>query len=139
MYNFLKVIFSVCLVIQAQDDTKNKKRKVYRTQSGSIIEAPKPLFEIKEVDKKPIRKKTINEKPKALARTKKVESTYRNELDSLKNTVSRLLEDSQNIKNRYEKQMAEKFTDTIFVYTTLYDTTTVKDTTFIYTNATTTV
>ena len=31
------------------------------------------------------------------------------------------------------------FFDTIFVYTTLYDTTTVKDTTFIYTNATTTV
>lgn len=140
MYNFLKVfLFSLCLLAQAQDDTKKNKRKVYRTQSGSIIEAPKPLFERKEVAKRPKREKTINEKPRALARTKKIESTYRNELDSLKSTVSRLIEDSQNIKDRYEKQMAEKLTDTIFVYTTLYDTTTVKDTTFIYTNATTTV
>ena len=64
MYNFLKVfLFSLCLVAQAQDDIKKNKRKVYRTQSGSIIEAPKPLFEKKEVDKKPTRKKTIDEKP----------------------------------------------------------------------------
>ena len=106
MYNFLKVfLFSLCLVAQAQDDTKKNKRKVYRTQSGSIIEAPKPLFERKEFEKKPKREKTINDMPRALARTKKVESTYRNELDSLKSTVLRLIEDSQSIKDKYEKQM----------------------------------
>ena len=30
----------------------NKKRKVYRTQTGSIIEAPKPLFERKVIKRK---------------------------------------------------------------------------------------
>ena len=75
MYNFQKIlVFSLCIVITAQEETKQKKRKVYRTQSGSIIEAPKPLFEREEVSKKPKLDKTRIEKPKALARTKKVAS-----------------------------------------------------------------
>ena len=140
MYNFLKFFFfSICIITLAQNETKQKKRKVYRTQTGSIIEAPKPLFERKETNKKPKKEKSLIERPKALARTKKVESTYRNELDSLKSTVLQLVKESKNIKDKYEKQISQKLTDTIFVYTTLYDTTTVKDTTFIYTNATTTV
>jgi len=133
------LLISFCIMLSAQNEKKQKKRKVYRTQSGSIIEAPKPIFErsVKTEAKKT--KVVATEKPKALARTKKVESTYRNELDSLKTTVAALLKQSSELKNNYEAKLTEQLTDTIFVYTTIYDTTTVKDTTFIYTNATTTV
>ena len=36
---------SLFVLLLAQDDDNSKKRKVYRTQSGSIIEAPRPIFE----------------------------------------------------------------------------------------------
>ena len=42
---------SLFVLLIAQDDDDNKKRKVYRTQSGSIIEAPRPIF-AREVKKK---------------------------------------------------------------------------------------
>ena len=35
----------LCVILIAQEETKTKKRKVYRTQTGAIIEAPRPLFE----------------------------------------------------------------------------------------------
>ncbi len=133
------LLLLLCVFLTAQEKDKQKKRKVYRTQTGSIIEAPKPLFEMPKKQVKPKLENSKAEKPKALARTKKVESTYRNELDSLKTTVAAILKQSQELRNNYEQKLAEQLTDTIFVYTTLYDTTTVKDTTFIYTNATTTV
>ena len=42
---------SLFVLLLAQDDDNSKKRKVYRTQSGSIIEAPRPIFE-RETKKK---------------------------------------------------------------------------------------
>ena len=140
MYRIIiTVAISLCTLLVAQDDTNKKQRKVYRTQSGSIIEAPRPLFE-REIKKKKSepRVKTL-EKSKALARTKKVETTYRNELDSLKSAVSGLLKQSKELQENYEEKLAQSQNDTVFIYTTLYDTTTSLDTTFIYTNATTTV
>ncbi len=135
----ITVAITLCTLVVAQDDTNKKQRKVYRTQSGSIIEAPRPLFE-REIKKKKSepRIKTL-EKSKALARTKKVETTYRNELDSLKSTVAGLLKQSKELQENYEEKLAQSQNDTVFIYTTLYDTTTSLDTTFIYTNATTTV
>ena len=129
---------SLFVFLLAQDDDNSKKRKVYRTQSGSIIEAPPPIFE-REVKKKKSepRIKSV-EKSKALARTKRVETTYRNELDSLKRTVSKLLLQSKELQEDYKEKLSQSQSDTVFIYTTLYDTTTIKDTTFIYTTATTT-
>ena len=48
------LVLSLCVLQTAQEETKTKKRKIYRTQSGSIIEAPRPLFErsIKESEPK---------------------------------------------------------------------------------------
>ena len=136
----ITVALSLCVLLAAQDNASQKKRKVYRTQSGSIIEAPRPLFPKKENKKEKSKPKVQRiEKSKALARTKKVETTYRNELDSLKNTVAELLKQSNELQNNYEEKLSQNLNDTVFVYTTLYDTTTVLDTTFIYTNATTTV
>ena len=43
------------------------------------------------------------EKSKALARTKGVETTYRNELDSLKRTVSKLLLQSKELQEAIRK------------------------------------
>ncbi len=139
---FFLVLCNICMqnsFIYAQTEENQNKRKIYRTQAGSIIEAPKPLFEksLKPKDNK-TRSKQIK-KSKALARTPKIETTYRNELDSLKNTVKILLERSRLLQKNYEEKIAETSSDTVFIYTTLYDTTTVLDTTFIYTNATTTV
>ena len=135
----LKIAFLLlCLILTAQDEQNARKRKVYRTQSGSIIEAPTPLFE-KSVEKKKSKPRISRNINKSLARTKEVKTTYRNELDSLKRTVSSLIEQSKILQSAYEERLSEKSNDTIFVYTTLHDTTTVLDTTYIYTNATTTV
>ena len=134
------VLFSIFSFIIGQNISNDKKRKVYRTQSGSIIEAPKPLLErVIKKTKTTVKSKKEDKKAKALARTKIVETTYRNELDSLKSSVSALLRESKLLKENYEQKLSEKLTDTIFVYTTLYDTTRSLDTTYIYTNATTTV
>ena len=43
----------------SQNESDNKKRKVYRTQTGSIIEAPKPLFERKVIKRKKRLKITV--------------------------------------------------------------------------------
>ena len=139
MYKVIIIAVSLCTLLLSQDETSNKQRKVYRTQSGSIIEAPRPLFERETKKKKSEPLVRTTEKSKVLARTKKVETTYRNELDSLKSTVSILLKQSKELQKNYEEKLSESQNDTVFVYTTLYDTTTVLDTTFIYTNATTTV
>jgi len=139
MTNVQKVlIFTLFSVLIAQSSSSTKKRKVYRTQAGSIIEAPTPIFN-RVVKKKTKKTKKENIKSTSPIRTKKIETTYRNDLDSLKSTVSMLLKQSKILKENYEDRISERLTDTIFVYTTLYDTTTVLDTTFIYTNATTTV
>ncbi len=134
----ISAALSFCVLLMAQDNANKKKRKVYRTQTGSIIEAPRPLFERETKKEKTEPRIKKIEKSKALARTKKVETTYRNELDSLKNTVSKLLKQSKELQSNYEEKLSQSQNDTVFVYTTLYDTTTVLDTTFIYTNATTT-
>ncbi len=135
----IALVFTLGAFLIAQEKEPNKnKRKVYKTQSGTIIEAPKPLFN-KPVKKKKSKQEIKKSKNPSLTRTKKVETTYRNELDSLKNTVTALLKQSKELQKNYEDKLSQKLNDTIFVYTTLYDTTTVLDTTFIYTNATTTV
>lgn len=132
------LVLSFCVLLTAQEETKTKKRKVYRTQSGSIIEAPRPLFE-RSIKKSEPTLEQEEKKSSALARTKKVETTYKNMLDSLKSQVKLLLKQSSELQKNYEEALSGKITDTIFVYTTLYDTTTSLDTTFIYTNATNTV
>ena len=38
-------LISVFSFLIGQNTSNDKKRKVYRTQSGSIIEAPKPLLD----------------------------------------------------------------------------------------------
>ena len=129
---------SLFVLLLAQNDDDSKRRKVYRTQSGSIIEAPRPIFERDAKKKKSEPRTQSIEKSKALARTRRVETTYRNELDSLKRTVSKLLLQSKELQDSYKEKLSQSQSDTVFIYTTLYDTTTVKDTTFIYTTATTT-
>ena len=132
----LYFIFFTFAVSQTESD--NKKRKVYRTQTGSIIEAPKPLFERKVIKRK---KKTTDDNKEIVPkkRSNKIETSYKNELDSLKSKLNMLMAQSQELKKNYEESLEKKSSDTLFVYTTLYDTTTNYDTTFIYTNATTTV
>ena len=140
MQNVIYLLFLIfSFELSAQDESGQTKRKVYRTQTGSIIEAPQPLFE--RARKKASSKRTKSEVtlPKVLKRTERIETTYRNELDSLKRTVQSLLNQSNLLQKNYEQKLSEKQTDTIFVYTTIYDTTTVLDTSYIYTNATTTV
>jgi hypothetical protein len=139
MNNVKKVLILLfCTLLFSQNSSNTRKRKVYRTQTGSIIEAPKPLFNRVEKKQKPKTKKE-EKKSNALARTKIVETTYRNELDSLKSTVASLLKKSELLQKNYDNKLSQRLIDTIYVYTTLYDSTTVLDTTFIYTNATTTV
>ena len=84
-YNHIltKSLLLLCSFIIAQEPVNEKKRKVYRTQTGSIIEAPKPLFN-RVIKKAKEKTKKVKKKSNALARTKIVETTYRNELDSLK-------------------------------------------------------
>ena len=128
-----------CILIIAQDNSNQKKRKVYKTQTGSIIEAPRPFFD-NPLNKKKLDSKVENtEKSISPNRTRVIETTYRNELDSLKRTVSQLLKQSKELQENYAQKLLESSNDTVFIYTTLYDTTTSLDTTFIYTNATTTV
>ena len=111
------VIYLIILIfafkLSAQDESSQVKRKVYRTQTGSIIEAPKPLFE--RARKKASSKRTKSEiaVPKVLKRTDKIETTYRNELDSLKRTVKSLLNQSNMLQKNYEQKLSEKQTDTI--------------------------
>ena len=138
MHRLKIALLLVCFILIAQDEKNARKRKVYRTQSGSIIEAPTPLFE-KSVEKKKSKPRTSKNITRSLARTREVKTTYRNELDSLKRTVANLIEQSKLLQSAYDEKLSEKSNDTIFVYTTLHDTTTVLDTTYIYTNATTTV
>ena len=42
--SLIVIIVALFVTLVAQTESKNNKRKVYRTQTGSIIEAPKPLF-----------------------------------------------------------------------------------------------
>ena len=92
-------IFLTILIFTAQlfgqDENSQVKRKVYRTQTGSIIEAPQPLFERARKKNLIKNKKNVAKVPKMLKRTDKVETTYRNELDSLKRTVQSLLNQSK--------------------------------------------
>ena len=127
-----------CILLFAQSTDDKSKRKVYRTQSGAIIEAPKPIFKISS-EKQKSKPKVNKQKSTFFDRTKEVKTTYRNELDSLKNTVSNLLKQSKDLQRIYDEKLSKQTSDTVFIYTTLYDTTTILDTTFIYTNATTTV
>ena len=136
-FNFI-MIFMILSFLFSQVDKPNKKRKIYRTQTGSIIEAPKPLFERPVIQSKSKKKSRSSDKVK-VSRPKIVESNYKNELDSLKSKLNFLLDQSKELKSNYEEKLSERLVDTLFVYTTLYDTTTNYDTTFIYTNATTTV
>ena len=70
------LLFFFCSLILAQEQQNQVKRKVYRTQTGSIIEAPQPLFERAKEKVKLTKKISKNSKPKILKRTEKVESTY---------------------------------------------------------------
>ena len=66
------LLFCFSFII-AQDQENQVKRKVYRTQTGSIIEAPQPLFERAREKAKLTKKISKNSKPKILKRTEKIE------------------------------------------------------------------
>ena len=56
MQNVIYLLFFIfAFKLSAQNESGQAKRKVYRTQTGSIIEAPQPLFERarKKVSSKP--------------------------------------------------------------------------------------
>ena len=74
----LAAALSLFVLLLAQDNDNSKKRKIYRTQTGSIIEAPRPIFEREAKKKKSEPRIQSIEKSKALARNKRVETTYRN-------------------------------------------------------------
>jgi len=125
MYKTLLIIMlSFCVMLIAQRKSSTKKWKVYRTQTGAIIKAPKPFFE--KGEEKP--KTTYYKETQVQIQLQRLELKFKNQLEHLGLQIEFLNEQSR-----------KRQTDTIFVYTTLYDTTTVFDSTFIYTNATTTV
>ena len=69
---FKKRWFSLCVLFLWRKKRQDKKKeKVYRTQSGAIIEAPRPLFERSDKKEK-VKPKIKSEKSKALARTKRL-------------------------------------------------------------------
>ena len=72
------IIFTLIADLSGQNENSQVKRKVYRTQTGSIIEAPQPLFERtrKKVSSK--NEKKDSKAPKILKRTERIETTYRN-------------------------------------------------------------
>jgi hypothetical protein len=78
-FNFIitNTLLIFCSILLAQGPVNEKKRKIYRTQTGSIIEAPKPLFN-RVIKKAKEKTKKVKKKSNALARTKIVETTYRN-------------------------------------------------------------
>ena len=93
----LTMIFMLISFLFSQVDKPNKKRKIYRTQTGSIIEAPKPLFERPVLQSKSKKKSRSSEKVK-ISRPRVVESNYKNELDSLKSKLNFLLDQSKKIQ-----------------------------------------
>ena len=123
------VLIVSCVLLNAQDNSK--KRKVYRTQSGVLIQAPKPIFERKNK-----KSKATLDNVQGKAQKERKELEYKNRLESLESRLTELIEQSNNSQN--DTVFIYTTLDTVFIYTTLYDTTTVFDTTFIYTNATTT-
>ncbi len=131
IYIAILIIFSAILV--AQDNSN--KRKVYRTQTGAIIQAPKPIFEIKQ-KKKNNKAKSDIERVQDKVKKDRFEAKYKAELENLESKLVEIIEENN---NRIAEQNNNRTPDTVFVYTTQYDTTTVYDTTLIYTNATTTV
>ena len=130
--NLFVVMLSICVILTAQNNNSSKERRVYRTQTGAVIKAPSPLF--KKGKKKS--KEIYNEKTQAQVQLERAQvqleqlgSQYNARLENLSSQIDLLL----------KEQSKKRPTDTIFVYTTIYDTTTALDTTYIYTNATTTV
>ena len=121
--SLIVIIVALFVTLVAQTESKNKKRKVYRTQTGSIIEAPKPLFN-RDNKKFEGALEQVQEK----ARLERIELKYNEELDAMKSRLDELYILTMN-----------RPTDTVFVYTTIYDSVSVYDTSFVYTNATTTV
>tara|TARA_B100000029_G_scaffold433364_1_gene446166 strand:- start:2820 stop:4205 length:1386 start_codon:yes stop_codon:yes gene_type:complete len=119
------LMISFCVMLFAQSQSKKQKRKIYRTQTGAIIEAPKPLFDRGTKKSKPTLKSVQSK-----AQLERMELQFQDDLETLKSRIDELYETAEN-----------RPIDTVFIYTTtaLYDTVTVYDTSFIYTNATTTV
>ena len=125
------MIFSAVLIAQSNSN----KRKVYRTQTGAIIQAPKPFFERKQKKNNNKNTEDIN-KVQNIAKKDRFESKYQEQLEDLESKLVNIIEENN---NRIIEENNNRIPDTVFVYTTQYDTTTVYDTTLIYTNATTTV
>ena len=144
------VVLSLCAGILAQSGSSNKKKKVYRTQWGTMITAP-------ETPEK-------NQVKKSKTEMKKIQKRIQ---DKLNKTSQKHHQEMEGLREDYDSQMAtmqvdynsqiakmqeqinllymltEKKVDTVFSAShdtiTFHDSTVVYDTTFIYTNATTTV
>ncbi len=137
-------IFSVllCFVLSnGQSSSSSKKRKVYRTQWGTMITAPETAEESSVKKSKSEMKKIQRE---IQAKINKTNDEHREEIQNLENQYNFQLEKLQEqINQLYNLTQKKSDPDTVFVYnydtTVVYDTTTFLDTTFIYTNATTTV
>ena len=142
-------VLALCTVLLAQSGGSNK-RKVYRTQWGTMITAP-------ETPEKDQVKKTKLEMEKIQKRIQanlnKTSKKHHQEMEGLRedydSQMATMQEDYNYQISKMQEQidllyhLTQKKADSVFVFnydsTIVYDTTTVFDTTFIYTNATTTV
>ncbi len=137
-------IFSVllCFVFHTgQGSSNSKKRKVYRTQWGTMITAPETTEE-SSVKKSKSEMKKIQKQIQA--NINKTSNEHRKEMQNLEDQYnSQLSKLQEQIDQLYKLTQFTPDPDTVYVFsydsTVVYDTTTVLDTTFIYTNATTTV
>lgn len=137
-------IFSVLLCFafdMGQSASNSKKRKVYRTQWGTMITAPEAAEE-SPVNKSKSEMKKIQKQIQA--KINKTTNQHRKEMKNLEDQYnSQLTKLQEQIDQLYKLTEIAPVTDTVYVFnfdtTVVYDTTTVLDTTFIYTNATTTV
>ena len=137
-------IFSVLLCFafdMGQSASNSKKRKVYRTQWGTMITAPEAAEE-SPVNKSKSEMKKIQKQIQA--KINKTTNQHRKEMKNLEDQYNfQLTKLQEQIDQLYKLTEIAPVTDTVYVFnfdtTVVYDTTTILDTTFIYTNATTTV
>ena len=142
-------VLALCTVLLAQSGG-SKKRKVYRTQWGTMITAP----ETPEKDQVKKSKSEMEKIHKRIqAKLNKTSKKHHQEMEGLRedydSQMATMQEDYNYQISKMQEQidllyhLTQKKADSVFVFnydsTIVYDTTTVFDTTFIYTNATTTV
>ncbi len=127
---FLIILLSLSVILIGDNDVK--KKKVYRTQAGTIIRPPVPVLD-KNTSNSKSRKLNSKKTNKQYSSTKRVVES--NEMTSLKTQIESLTTQLNSLATMVQVHKV----DTLLIYNTLFDTLTILDTTFIYTNATTTI